>query len=347
MFKGWTLPKEVVLFIDNQKYAYVAYSDNKSSLDAGKRWVGKEGNYVKTANKDFKLTILKKNSCYGWECLIEKEADSISAIVVLNEDLLNNLIIQSDFKHGVCKQKVSLARQKGTVGALHKGMAEYIDAAKDMQTKDTTRVKLTTKREFGHIYKTPTNDKVGDICLGVYQTPVEKFNMTVHNPKRFNNIDEAGLDKTDIDKINSLGSSRIFDITINKKNKAALMLQDVDDREDLTEFIAVSRCQSVNKGSRRIDCGHSVLSDEQLKNIVNSREFARSCNNNSVKTASVMTTDKVDDEYLKLFKDIFERYINIWKGYKLPHVYIVRMSDGVHVLYDSKKAVEFIVDQLR
>ena len=112
MFKGWTLPKEVVLFIDNQKYAYVAYSDNKSSLDAGKRWVGKEGKSVKTANKDFKLTILKKNSCYGWECLIEKEADNISAIVVLNEDLLNNLIIQSDFKHGVCKQKVSWANKK-------------------------------------------------------------------------------------------------------------------------------------------------------------------------------------------------------------------------------------------
>lgn len=37
MFKGWTLPKEVVLFINAQKYAYVAYSNSKSSLEAGKR----------------------------------------------------------------------------------------------------------------------------------------------------------------------------------------------------------------------------------------------------------------------------------------------------------------------
>lgn len=108
--KGWTLPKEVVLFINAHNYAYVAYADNKSSLDAGKRWLVKGGKSVKAANKDFKLTILKKNSCYGWECLIEKESDSITAIVVINEDLLNALLIQSDFKHGVCKQKVIYCR---------------------------------------------------------------------------------------------------------------------------------------------------------------------------------------------------------------------------------------------
>lgn len=347
MFRGWTLPKEVVLFIDNQKYAYVAYSDNKSSLDAGKRWVGKEGKSVKTANKDFKLTILKKNSCYGWECLIEKEADNISAIIVLNEDLLNNLIIQSDFKHGVCKQKVSLARQKGTVGALHKGMAEYIDAVKDMQTKDTTRVKLTTKREFGHIYKTPTNDKVGDICLGVYKTPIEEFTMTVHHPNRFSNLCTDGLSESDIKKINSTGTSRLFYMTINRQNKSYLLLKNVQDREDLDTLVPVSRCEAVNKGSRRIDCGHSVMSDEQMKNIVNSKAFVRKWYADNIKLASMMTTGKADDEYLEFFRDIFESYINSWKNYILPYAFIIRTDDGVHVLYDSKKAVEFIMDQLR
>ena len=67
-----------MLFINNQKYTYVAYSDYKPSLDAGKIRAGKEGGEsVKTANKDFKLTILKKNSCYGWDCLVEKAEEFI------------------------------------------------------------------------------------------------------------------------------------------------------------------------------------------------------------------------------------------------------------------------------
>lgn len=290
---------------------------------------------------------MKKNSCYGWECLIEKESDGITAIVVINEDLLNALLIQSDFKQGVCKQKVRLARQKGNVGVLHKGMVEYQDAVKDMQTKDTTKVKMTTKREFGHVYKTPTNGKLGDIYLGVYRTPLENFTMTVHHPNRFNNLCVDGLSDSDIKKINSVGTSRLFDITINKQNKAYLLLKNVQDREGLDKLVAVSRCEAANKGSRRIDCGHSVMSDEQMKNIVNSKAFVRKCYDDSVKLASMMTTGKADEEYLELFKDTFESYISSWRNYILPYAFIVRTDDGVHVLYDSKKAVGFIMDQLR
>lgn len=48
-----------------------------------------------------------------------------------------------------------------------------------------------------------------------------------------------------------------------------------------------------------------------------------------------------------MLKDTFEGYIDSWRSNVLPHVYIVRTCDGVHVMYDSKKAVEFIMDQLR
>lgn len=47
-----------------------------------------------------------------------------------------------------------------------------------------------------------------------------------------------------------------------------------------------------------------------------------------------------------MFKDTFESYISSWKNYILPYAFIVRTDDGVHVMYDSKKAVKFIVDQL-
>ena len=48
-----------------------------------------------------------------------------------------------------------------------------------------------------------------------------------------------------------------------------------------------------------------------------------------------------------MFKDTFEGYISSWRSNVLPHVYIVRTCDGVHVMYNTEKAVEFIVDQLR
>lgn len=48
-----------------------------------------------------------------------------------------------------------------------------------------------------------------------------------------------------------------------------------------------------------------------------------------------------------MFKDTFESYISSWKNYILPYAFIVRTCDGVHVMYNTEKAVEFIVDQLR
>lgn len=44
-----------------------------------------------------------------------------------------------------------------------------------------------------------------------------------------------------------------------------------------------------------------------------------------------------------MLKDTFESYISSWRS----NVYIVRTCDGVHVMYNTEKAVEFIVDQLR
>lgn len=187
-YNGWSLFDTVLLICrkpteDNIYQAYLCDPKNKKQIENARFW-GKRteyGDYDKETrsypnkkeypaiefefeNKDFEFELYDSadGSSQGgklsfWNCLVKKNGNTFK--VGINADLLLNLLLSSNFKHGKCENLVSFARRNGGVGVLHEGMKEYQLALQDMESKQKVK-KKTSKHVIGRNYVTLTEDHI-------------------------------------------------------------------------------------------------------------------------------------------------------------------------------------------
>lgn len=139
-----------------------------------------EPDVVTLKNSEFNLELLDSanGSCQGgklsfWNCLISH--GDIKCVVGINADILLEVLLQNDFKHGKCDATFSFARKAGNVGLLNNTMKEYTAALRDMQAKVDINKKKTTKWQKGHNYVTLTIDEM-------YFGKVYSLLATTNNP---------------------------------------------------------------------------------------------------------------------------------------------------------------------
>lgn len=97
-----------------------------------------------------------------WACEIEK--DGVKFTIGVNDEILADLVKNSDLSKGVVRQKVMFARKSGQPGLIHEGMESYQDALADMKHKaEMKSAKKTSKWELGGVYQSITQT---DVCIG-------------------------------------------------------------------------------------------------------------------------------------------------------------------------------------
>ena len=174
--------------------AYVVEHGDKKALETAKDWArtkewdSEKKEYTKTYepkvhtfdNEGFTVKILKSagGSSQGGRlsflaCEIEK--DGIKFVIGVNDELLVDLIRNSDITKGVVKEKVMFVRKAGRPGFIHEGMEAYEEANADMKLKaDMKKAKKTTKWEIGGVYQTLTQT---DICIGEVWDKMEEVEV--------------------------------------------------------------------------------------------------------------------------------------------------------------------------
>lgn len=170
--------------------AYLVDPANKKQLEGARHWAkyteygpgkyNEEGKYVSEweiehepveftfENKDFTLEL---KDCAGgssqggklsfWDCIVTK--DDKQFMIGINSDMLLDLLKNSTFEKGVCKDPLVFITQKGKVGMTIVGSDAYNQGLKDKETKDTVKSKSTTKYNFGDKINTAT---LSEIYLG-------------------------------------------------------------------------------------------------------------------------------------------------------------------------------------
>lgn len=173
VYNGWKLLDRVGIVSSNRqgdKWGYFVDPDNKDQVTRAKYWAGMRArdkeltdeNYYVTENKNFKLEII--NSAGGssqggklswWTVKITK--DGKEWFTAINADQLCELIKQSMFINGICRDTVSYATRNGSNSFLTESCEDYKRALEDMQRKSEIKSqKKTSKHKIGKVYTTLT-----------------------------------------------------------------------------------------------------------------------------------------------------------------------------------------------
>ena len=201
-YNGWKLIDKVTVAIktspDRSYYGrtfngFVVDASDKKALESAKSWAREEEydyeNRKYTGkthepgihtfeNGGFGIEILKSagGSSQGGRlsflaCEVEK--DGIKFVIGVNDELLVDLIRNSDIHDGKVTQKVMFVRKGGKPGFIHEGMDAYKEAVADMKQKANLKsAKKTNKWEIGGVYSTITQT---DICLGEVWDTMEEY----------------------------------------------------------------------------------------------------------------------------------------------------------------------------
>ena len=177
-YVSWRLFDEVIIVVNSFGQGYVVDPANKKQLDTAMRWAqrgsDKEPEVIRTANKDFELTLY---DCAGhssqggklsfWNCKIEK--DGKSYIIGVNTNFLLSLMLHSTFVNGKCQSKLFFAKQAGNTCLICDGMKEYDEAMKNIQMKKELNTKKTKNWQVGKNYVTAT---CNELYLGEVYIPM-------------------------------------------------------------------------------------------------------------------------------------------------------------------------------
>lgn len=207
-YNGWNILDKVILVRKRNKQAYVVDPSNKKQLESAKKW-GNETEVLRDKNNNaiydsekheykvveypaevitlensgFTVELLEAANCSSqggklsfWNCLLSK--DNEEYIVGINSELLLDLLKQSTFINGKCKETVSFARKCGNVGLLHSSMKEYQEALGDKQIRESNNKGKTKKWQVGHNYTTLSKN---DIYLGKVFTPIKVEYDCIYN----------------------------------------------------------------------------------------------------------------------------------------------------------------------
>lgn len=204
------LPKKITLVVSNSRRhtikledktlqeAYVVF--DKDSTESAKNWAhpswandAEPTIYEFEDNPTFTLKLLRSasGSSQGgklsfWRCELIK--DDIDVVVGINQDILLELLQQTNFNHGVCQSPVVFIREDAQTGVVAIDSEAYKSAVEAMQYKESvTKQKKTTKWERGHKYTTLTLEDVyvGDIYehVSVDSRRCGQYTFTI-NPRK-------------------------------------------------------------------------------------------------------------------------------------------------------------------
>lgn len=197
----WRLFDEVIIVVNSFGQGYVVDPANKKQLDTAMRWAqrssDKEPEVIRTANKDFELTLY---DCAGhssqggklsfWNCKIEK--DEKSYIIGVNTNFLLSLMMHSTFVDGKCQSKLFFAKQAGNTCLIHAGMQEYDEAMKNIQLKKKLNTKKTKNWQVGRNYVTAT---CNDLYFGEIYVPIlTRESFTSYNDDVLDSLPEEVKD---------------------------------------------------------------------------------------------------------------------------------------------------------
>lgn len=188
-YKGWKMMDKIDVAIKTSPSerrvfnGYVAEHGDEKALESAKDWAREreydydKREYVKIYdpevhifdNGGFTVRILESagGSSQGGRlsfmaCEVEK--DGIKFVIGVNDELLVDLIRNSEISKGIIKEKVMFVRKAGRPGFIHEGMDAYKEANADMKQKaDLKKAKKTSKWEIGGVYSTLTQNA---ICIG-------------------------------------------------------------------------------------------------------------------------------------------------------------------------------------
>lgn len=155
---NWKSSDKVTFVIKREKNrdglhkAYVVFGDSKDQLRSAIAWAGTGYKIIDNIeNKGFTLQIYNAagGSSQGgklsfWMCIIgnipNKEIDKV--LIGISSSILAELIKNSEFSRGVCKQQVILASYAGQTCAIHNKMESY----KQLKEDEKSRAELKSKR---------------------------------------------------------------------------------------------------------------------------------------------------------------------------------------------------------
>ena len=180
-YKGWKIPEKLHIFAKKHPYrkydipqAMIASSDKESALETAQKWAsGKYSGWTKDDyiqydidNENIEFELLDSAGCSSqggklsfWNCIISKE--DMRVIVGISSDILIELLKNTDFEKGKCKDKIILARYKNQWGTITKDMKEYKEAIKDMKIDNNLNTaKKTSKWKPGYEYYSKTQKSV-------------------------------------------------------------------------------------------------------------------------------------------------------------------------------------------
>lgn len=169
VYNGWKLLERVGIVSKRNGWAYFVDPDNTDQIMVAKQWAGirRDGeltdeNYYITENKNFKLEII--NSAGGssqggklswWTVKINK--NDKEWFTAINANQLCELIKQSMFINGICRDTVSYATRNGSNSFLTETCEDYKQALEDMKRKSEVKSqKKTSKHKIGKVYTTLT-----------------------------------------------------------------------------------------------------------------------------------------------------------------------------------------------
>lgn len=172
MYAGWKLLDRIGIVTKNRgenKWGYFVDQDNADQVTVAKRLAGirhngemTEGEYYVTENRYFQIAI--EDSAGGssqggklswWTVKITK--DGKEWFTAINADQLCELIKQSMFINGICRDTVSYATRNGSNSFLTETCEDYKQALEDMKRKSEVKSqKKTSKHKIGKVYTTLT-----------------------------------------------------------------------------------------------------------------------------------------------------------------------------------------------
>ena len=211
-YKGWHVPERVIIvakevrewtdgkYIKTNKYqGYVVDANNKDMLASAHNWaawtecvgpydptthtyanvIEHNGTEFLFENEGFTLELLDSanGSSQGgklsfWNCKVSKDGKDF--IVGINADYLLEILLNNDFKNGVCQSTLSFARCKGGVGMMNEAMPSYQQFLQDELKRAAMKKGKTKKREPGHLYSTLTGGNVYFSTFYDWYNPVYK-----------------------------------------------------------------------------------------------------------------------------------------------------------------------------
>ena len=169
-YTGIKIYKEVIIIAKNKNYsyydsekrsyvdagypqAYVVEKGNTKMLDSAKYWAGSACKEYEFKNGEFTFSLCDPahGSSQGgklsfWNCLITIDGNSF--LIGISSEILCELLKNSTFINGTCKEKVYLGRINGNVGAFTSSMDLFKKGQEDEKIRNEKKTTTYVPGDF-------------------------------------------------------------------------------------------------------------------------------------------------------------------------------------------------------